>query len=98
MLRLSIFLALWFSTTTSTQATEQVDLAITNVTVVDAVSPPQENRTVLILGDQIVAVTEGLGSYKPGRVIDGAGQYLIPGLWDMHVHIVSRAGVDRCDA
>ena len=88
MLRLSIFLALWFSTTTSTQASEQVDLAITNVTVVDAVSPPQENRTVLILGDQIVAVTEGLGSYKPGRVIDGAGQYLIPGLWDMHVHIV----------
>ena len=62
MLRLSIFLALWFSTTTSTQASEQVDLAITNVTVVDAVSPPQENRALLTLGDQIVAVTEGLVS------------------------------------
>jgi len=26
---------------------------------------------------------------KQAKVVDGRGQYLIPGLWDMHVHVAS---------
>src|SRR5437588_616503 len=61
-------------------------LAITNVTVIDATgAAPRPGMTVLIEGERIAA----LGSIAPppgARVVDGTGRFLIPGLWDMHVH------------
>jgi|KBSSwiStaDraftv2_1062776.scaffolds.fasta_scaffold87662_2 imidazolonepropionase-like amidohydrolase len=62
---------------------------ITHVTVINpGTSSIRKDQTVVIAGDHIVAVTEA-AKYQPAknvRVIDGTGQYLIPGLWDMHVH------------
>ena len=62
---------------------------ITHVTVINpGTSSIRKDQTVVIAGDHIVAVTEA-AKYQPAknmRVIDGRGQYLIPGLWDMHVH------------
>ena len=51
------------------------------------------DRTVLVRGNRIVAVDSGRGRTVPGaaRVVDGSGKYMIPGLWDMHVH-AARAG------
>jgi cytosine/adenosine deaminase-related metal-dependent hydrolase len=48
----------------------------------------QANRTVIITGDRISSVLDAakVQSPKDARVIDATGQYLIPGLWDMHVH------------
>ncbi len=48
----------------------------------------QANRTVVVTGDRIISVADAATARLPknARVIDGAGQYLIPGLWDMHVH------------
>ena len=64
-------------------------VAITNVTVIDATgAPAQPDMTVVVQGDRIAA----LGASRqvpvpPGAaVVDGAGKFLIPGLWDMHVH------------
>src|SRR5262245_40877401 len=66
-------------------------LAIVGVTIIDATgAPPRPGMTVLIRGQRI-AVVRGAAQVKvpPGaRVIDGKGKYLIPGLWDMHVHVV----------
>ena len=45
-------------------------------------------QTVLVKGDCIAAI-EKFGKLKlPGsaKVIDGRGKYMIPALWDMHVH------------
>src|SRR5665809_84255 len=43
--------------------------------------------------DLDVAVAEGrvagLGSFEGGEVVDGGGQYLVPGFIDAHVHIES---------
>jgi imidazolonepropionase-like amidohydrolase len=62
---------------------------ITHATVVNpGTSSVQRNRTVVITGDRITAVSEADKFQVPknARVIDATGQYLIPGLWDMHVH------------
>lgn len=62
--------------------------AITNVTVIDAVNGVRENQTVLFYGDRILAVTPSDSLFPPPeKTIDGRGKFLIPGLWDMHVHL-----------
>jgi imidazolonepropionase-like amidohydrolase len=64
-------------------------LAIRNVTVIDATgSAPEPNRTVVVRGDHILSVGASKKAHIPkdAVVIDGTGKYLIPGLWDMHVH------------
>ncbi|EOZ96981.1 amidohydrolase [Indibacter alkaliphilus LW1] len=45
------------------------------------------NRTVAIDGDEITAIYTKIIKPQAGtEVVDGTGKYLIPGLWDMHVH------------
>src|ERR1700730_10753107 len=48
----------------------------------------QRDMTVIIIGHRITSVsgTSFLQSKTKPRIIDGRGQFLIPGLWDMHVH------------
>ncbi len=62
---------------------------ITHATVLNpGTSSVQRNRTVVITGDRITSVSDADKFQLPknARVIDATGQYLIPGLWDMHVH------------
>ena len=52
------------------------------------------HRTVIIRGGRITTVGLSDSTSIPGRIrsdqiIDGTGKYLIPGLWDMHVHLDS---------
>ena len=67
----------------------QSGIAISNVTVIDAVSGERPGQTVLVDGDRIVAVGAWNSIFFSGadEVIDGSGKFLIPGLWDMHVHL-----------
>ena len=62
-------------------------VAITNVTVIDAVNGTRENQTVVFEGDEIVSVQGSGATFNVAETIDGSGQYLIPGLWDFHVHL-----------
>jgi len=64
-------------------------IAITQVTIVDVHDgTAKPGMTVLVSGNRVAAV--GLSRNVPipaeARVIDGRGKFLIPGLWDMHVH------------
>jgi amidohydrolase family protein len=63
-------------------------LAFTNVTVIDvATGQALPGMTVVVSGDRIVTVsTQVLLQAQSARVIDASGKFLIPGLWDMHVH------------
>src|SRR3989475_9237952 len=64
-------------------------IVITHATLINpGTSSVQANRTIVITGDHITSVsdTAKFQSPKIARVIDATGQYLIPGLWDMHVH------------
>jgi len=64
-----------------------VGTAIANVTTIDAVNGVRENQTVVFDGDEIIAITSADQSAAAAVTIDGTGKYLIPGLWDMHVHL-----------
>lgn len=64
-------------------------LAITRVTVIDATgSPPQLDMTVVVKRGRIVALGRAGKTAIPkgAQVIEATGKFLIPGLWDMHVH------------
>jgi len=70
-------------------------LAITHARVYDsehrAVTP---DATVVIDGDRIAAVGGAATPIPAGaQVIDARGRTLLPGLWDMHGHVVGVAGV-----
>ena len=64
-------------------------VAVEAVTVIDAVNGVRENQRVVTDGDLIVSVTE-MGEPDPptAETLDGRGRFLIPGLWDMHVHFL----------
>jgi imidazolonepropionase-like amidohydrolase len=64
-------------------------VAITHVNVIDATgSPVQVDMTVIVRGKQIAQIGKSGVTPVPkaANVVDGRGKYLIPGLWDMHVH------------
>lgn len=73
-------------------AFEQSPLVIEGATIVDVRDGTlRSGQAVLIEGDRIAAVGADDEIQVPGEaeVIDGSGHYLIPGLWDMHVHSVT---------
>lgn len=66
-------------------------LAITHVTVIDMTgAPPRRDANVIVDRGRIIRVNAAANLPVPSgaRTIDGRGKYLIPGLWDMHVHTV----------
>jgi hypothetical protein len=69
------------------QAQTPSGTAITNVTVIDAVNGVRENQTVVFDGDEITNIHSGDAELLVAQSIDGTGKYLIPGLWDFHVHL-----------
>lgn len=61
--------------------------AITNVTVIDAVNGVRQNQSIIFDGDRITTVASSGTKPAADRTIDGTGKFLIPGLWDFHVHL-----------
>src|SRR5215213_7488722 len=71
-------------------------LAFANATLFDAETGRTiPNTTVLISGNRIKAVgrTGKVSVPKESEVIDARGKTLLPGLWDMHVHIGPNDGL-----
>jgi imidazolonepropionase-like amidohydrolase len=87
-----IFLAMWLLMLGAPACFS--DIIIRDVTLIDGTgSAPRPHMNVVISGKRIAAVTP---SREPqpatnAHVIAGTGKFLIPGLWDMHVHL-SKAG------
>jgi imidazolonepropionase-like amidohydrolase len=79
-----------FGPTIPFAASNQQTVVFTNVTVIDGTGrAPQPGMTVLIREDRIARI--GRSSEVPipagTQRVDGTGKFLIPGLWDMHVHL-----------
>jgi imidazolonepropionase-like amidohydrolase len=73
----------------STRDAGQHTLAVTHVTVIDMTgAPPKPAMTVVVSGDRITAIgrSDSLSPPAGAVLVDGTGKYVIPGLWDMHVH------------
>jgi imidazolonepropionase-like amidohydrolase len=68
-------------------------LVITNVTVVDVTDgSSQPGVTVVIRNDRITGIARHalIEIAHNVEVVNANGKYLIPGLWDMHVHLTLR--------
>jgi imidazolonepropionase-like amidohydrolase len=67
-------------------------IVIVGVTVVDTRGGPSLTGRTVVIHNGIIANILADENYSPASpdatVIDGRGKFLIPGLWDMHVHCV----------
>ncbi|HWW62866.1 MAG TPA: amidohydrolase family protein, partial [Thermoanaerobaculia bacterium] len=68
---------LFFATTT----------VIEHVTVIDTVTGALRSDVNVVMRDGRIASVERTAAPKDARRVDGRGRFLIPGLWDMHVHL-----------
>jgi imidazolonepropionase-like amidohydrolase len=64
-------------------------LAVTHVAVIGMTDETiRPNQTILIAGNRILDIGPKL-KLPPGlQVVDASGRFAIPGLWDMHVHVL----------
>ncbi len=68
-------------------------LVINRVTVIDATgAEAKPDMTVVITGDRITTIGKAaeVKIPKDAQVVEAAGKFLIPGLWDMHTHVASQ--------
>src|SRR5215813_1760073 len=82
-------LLLFFLRSVPAQQPRKAMLAFTHVTLIDMTgTPPKPGMTVVITGNRITSIGRvGKARLPSGaKVIDASGKFLIPGLWDMHVH------------
>jgi hypothetical protein len=64
-------------------------IALTHITVIDLTSGrAKSDYTVVVTGQRITEMgeTAKIGVPAGSQVVDATGKFLIPGLWDMHVH------------
>jgi ketosteroid isomerase-like protein len=88
--RLFLFASVFASLASGQGRPTNAPICITHVTVIDTESGKESpDRTVVISGDRIseIKASKGVKTPSGSKVVDGTGKYLIPGLWDMHVHV-----------
>jgi transposase InsO family protein len=79
----------WFLAVPPVRTTESSVLAFTHATLIDGTGgPAQRDVTVVVNGERISTISHIASTNLPpdAVVIDATGKFLIPGLWDMHVH------------
>lgn len=60
---------------------------IDNVTIVDvATGRLQPRRTIVIEGRRLLRIDNATAATRAAATVDGTGMFVVPGLWDMHIH------------
>jgi len=69
-------------------AAQADNLAITHIVIINPGAKPKLDMTIVTHGPEIASVGPSATAKIPAscRVIDGTGEFVIPGLWDMHTH------------
>ena len=98
-----VALVLTFTTThlsaaiTIPPAPGRAPLAVTNVTLIDVVGgAAKAGQTVVVIDARVAAAGPANETKIPldAKVLEGRGKFLIPGLWDMHVHVLWEPAVE----
>ncbi len=62
-------------------------VTIDNVTIVDVSNGKlQSHKTIVIEGKRIARIENASPATRAAATLDGTGMFVIPGLWDMHIH------------
>jgi len=72
-------------------------LAITGAQVIDGTGAPPRRLTVLIEQDRIAAAAENLPIPPGTPTINAEGHTLLPGLFDLHTHLLATGGAKDVD-
>lgn len=81
--------------TNAPQGPGSADLVIANATIVDVGSGELvPGRTIFVDDGRIVGIVDASRAASPdgARVVDATGRYVMPGLWDAHVHSAAGTG------
>ena len=71
------------------RTTNRQILVFTHVTLIDATGAEAKPDMTVVIRDGRIAALGRHGKIRPAKsaqVVDASGKFLIPGLWDMHVH------------
>jgi len=80
----------------TTPSAQSQALVFRNVTLIDGTgAAAQPGTTVVVSGNRITAVGRNAAVPQGAQVVDGTGKFLIPGLWDMHLHLRGDSRVPR---
>jgi imidazolonepropionase-like amidohydrolase len=73
------------------QAAQNRPVVFRHVTLIDMTNEqPKPNMTVIVSGNRIAGIGKNIKVPKNAQIIDASGKFLIPGLWDMHVHTLRK--------
>lgn len=65
----------------------EYDLLIANGTVIDTDAKTELKADVAVKGGQVVKIEPNIPKSQAAKVHDATGQYVCPGLIDMHTHV-----------
>ncbi|MGH7471924.1 MAG: hypothetical protein ACRENP_28570 [Longimicrobiales bacterium] len=66
-------------------------ITIDNVTIIDVSNGRlQPRKSIVIEGQRIARIENASTTTRAAATIDGTGMFVIPGLWDMHIHAYLR--------
>jgi len=80
----------FFSSCVTTKNSQHRAIVVRDVAVIDVVTGSVlSNQTIIIQDDRITAMGSSLETKAPinSKIVEGKGKFVIPGLWDMHVHL-----------
>lgn len=88
LIKYTVLLFLFILTFYACKPTEEGEIIISNVNVIDVVDGKTiTGQDVIIEGDKIKSIIpHGEFKLQGKQLVNGESKYLIPGLWDMHVH------------
>ena len=73
----------------------EAGIVIENITLIDAKNGIRKGQTVSIENGVIQSIGSAKLDMDNSKIIDGEGKYLIPGLWDAHVHLTFIPEIDH---
>lgn len=89
-LLVALFSTLLVVASSAHAARREGDVIVRNVTLIDVETATSiDDQAVVLKGSDIAAVGPDAAiarDWRANRTVDGNARYLIPGLWDMHVH------------
>ncbi len=59
---------------------------IKNISIIDPIDGIQSNKIVVITDNIITKILDNDNEFIANNIVDASGKYLIPGLWDAHIH------------